>query len=74
MWNQSLVMNFLKINNNAKLQYTLACYQDSDGKSGVFFWEQNFAKMWKMEGFLQKNVKFPTKQKKISKLLPTFGL
>jgi hypothetical protein len=30
-------MKFLKINNNAKLQYTLACYQDSDGKSGVFF-------------------------------------
>jgi hypothetical protein len=59
-------------NNNAKLQYTLACYQDSDGKSGVFFcakFRQNLKNergkfLSKFSLIFQKIVKFPTEKKK----------
>jgi hypothetical protein len=42
-------MNFKKFNNNGKLQYTLACYQDSDGKSGFFFLSVKFRQNVKNE-------------------------
>jgi hypothetical protein len=64
MWNQSLVMKFLKINNNVKLQYTLACYQDSDGKSGGFFECKISPKCEKWKGFCKKLSNFQPKKKK----------
>jgi hypothetical protein len=77
---------FLKNNNNAKLQYTLAFYKDSDGKSGVFFFSAKFRQNVKNERekicqnffplFCKKLSNFQPhkKKKKVSNILPTFGL